>query len=75
MRTEFQLENLQGRDHMGDVGIDGRILLKCMVKNTMWGCKLDSTGSGQSPMAIASCKRGLHSRLQISWTNKRLSAS
>lgn len=35
MRTEFQLENLQGRDHMGDVGIDGRILLKCMVKNTM----------------------------------------
>jgi hypothetical protein len=27
----FYLEKLKGRDHLGDPGIDGRIILKCIL--------------------------------------------
>jgi hypothetical protein len=29
MHTVFWLENLKGRDHLEDVGVDGRIILEC----------------------------------------------
>jgi hypothetical protein len=28
----FQLENVKGRDHLGDLGVDGRIILKLIFK-------------------------------------------
>jgi hypothetical protein len=28
MHIKFQLENLMGRDHFGDIGIDGKIILE-----------------------------------------------
>jgi hypothetical protein len=28
--TKFWSENLKGRDHLEDVGVDGRIILECM---------------------------------------------
>jgi hypothetical protein len=32
MRTQFWLENLKGRDHLGDLGLDGRIILERRLK-------------------------------------------
>jgi hypothetical protein len=28
-QTKIWLENLKGKNHMGDIGIDGRIILNC----------------------------------------------
>jgi hypothetical protein len=28
MHTQFWFENMKGRDHFGDLGVDGRIILK-----------------------------------------------
>jgi hypothetical protein len=39
MRTKFWLENLKGRDHSQDLGIDGRIL-KVSQGNSLGGCGL-----------------------------------
>lgn len=38
---------LEGRDHLGDVVTDRRLILKCKFKNMyiMQGCELDSSGS------------------------------
>jgi hypothetical protein len=36
MHIKFQSENSKGRDHLQDLGVDGRIIIK-------W-CGLDSTG-------------------------------
>jgi hypothetical protein len=32
MRTKFLLETLKGTDHLGDVGIEGSIILKWILK-------------------------------------------
>jgi hypothetical protein len=28
----FKLDNLKGRDHLGDLGVDGGLILKCILK-------------------------------------------
>jgi hypothetical protein len=35
---------IQGRDHLGHVDADGRIILK-FILSSVWGCGLDSSGS------------------------------
>jgi hypothetical protein len=40
------LESLKGRDKLEDIGIDGRIILKCILRKNNWGCGLDSSGAG-----------------------------
>jgi len=47
------LENLKGTDHLGDLGIVERIILKYIL-NRMCRCRLDSTGSGQAPVVGSS---------------------
>jgi hypothetical protein len=32
MHTELQLRYMNGRDHMGDLGTDGRIIVKSILK-------------------------------------------
>jgi hypothetical protein len=31
MLTKFLLESLKGRDHPDDLGVDGRMILKCIL--------------------------------------------
>jgi hypothetical protein len=38
-------ENPKGRDHLGDVGIDGSIIFKWLLKKMVCGWGLDSCGS------------------------------
>jgi hypothetical protein len=32
MHTRFQLKNFKGRDYLGDLGVDERMILKCFLK-------------------------------------------
>jgi hypothetical protein len=32
MHTKFESRNLNVKDHFGDPGVDGRIILKCILK-------------------------------------------
>jgi hypothetical protein len=45
MHTKFWLGNLKGRDHLEDLGIDWKIILK-LILNRMEEHGLASSGSG-----------------------------
>jgi hypothetical protein len=49
----FWLENVQGRDHLEDIVVDGK-MLQCILGK--WG-GLDASGSGQGPVS-GSCEHG-----------------
>jgi len=36
---------LRERDHLGDRGVDGRIIFRWIFNNGMWGYRLDQAGS------------------------------
>jgi hypothetical protein len=57
MHIEFSLENLKRREHSEDLGVDGRIILKLSSGNRFAGFGLNSSGSGQGPVAC-SCEHG-----------------
>ena len=42
----FLWENLSEGDHSKDLGIDGRIILKCIFEKWVGGHGLDQSGSG-----------------------------
>jgi hypothetical protein len=46
LQTEFWWGNLSERDHLKDLGIDGRIKLKCISKKWDGGHGLECCGSG-----------------------------
>jgi hypothetical protein len=45
MRTKFLLGSLKGRDHLQDLGVDGRIILKWIYVSKDVGYGLDLSGS------------------------------
>jgi hypothetical protein len=45
MYAVFWLENLLGRDHLEDLGTDGRIILNVSWRKRVGLCGLDSSGS------------------------------
>jgi hypothetical protein len=44
--SQFWLGNLKGRDHSEDLGVGGRIILKCVFRKWVWRVGFDSSGSG-----------------------------
>jgi hypothetical protein len=45
MHTKFWLGILNGRDHLEDVGVDGRIILEWVLRNRVGRCGLESFDS------------------------------
>jgi hypothetical protein len=41
MHSEFWKENLKEREHLDDLGVDGRIILYRSKENRMGGCEQD----------------------------------
>jgi hypothetical protein len=42
---------------LGDIGVDGRIILELSSRDRLWGSGLNSAGSEEVPM-IGFCERG-----------------
>ena len=49
--TGFWWGNLRERDHLGDPGVDVRIILRWISKSGMWGYGLDRAASGYGQVA------------------------
>jgi hypothetical protein len=42
----FLSKNFKGTHKLGDLGVYGKIILKCIQTNIVEGCGLDSSGKG-----------------------------
>jgi hypothetical protein len=49
--TRFWCESPREGDHLEDQGVGGKMESKWILGRLAWGCGLDSTGSGQGPVA------------------------
>jgi hypothetical protein len=74
MHITVQLENLKGRDHLGDQGVDGSIILKLSLKQyglTMWigfiglGIEASASENGDKPSGYTKGRQFL-----TSWSEK-----
>ena len=55
-------ENLKGKGHLGDLSVDGRIILKYMIKN----CELQATNEHGNELVDSVKGRGFLDRLKES---------
>jgi len=51
------MENLKGKDHLQNQGVDGKIILQQILECMLGRCGLDASGSGQESVA-GSCEYG-----------------
>jgi hypothetical protein len=49
--TRFWWESPKERDHLEDQGVGEKMGSEWILGRLAWGCGLDSTGSGQGPVA------------------------
>ena len=54
---KFWWGNLNERDFLENLVIDGRVIVKCILKKRMGGCELDSSGSGKGQV-VCCCEHG-----------------
>jgi hypothetical protein len=57
----------EGKNHSEDQGADGKMRSECILGRLAWGCRLDSTGSGQGPVA-GCCECG--DEPSVSWATE-----
>jgi hypothetical protein len=50
VHTKLRSGKLVERNHLGDIGVDGNIILKLVLWNMVRRWRLDSVGSGSSPV-------------------------
>lgn len=50
--TKFSSGSLKGKDHLEDLGIDGKNTKNVSERNGIEGCGLYSSGSEQAPAAV-----------------------
>jgi hypothetical protein len=55
MHATFWSENLKERDHAENRGVDGKIILECVLENIEGICRLDVSGIAYRP-AEGSCE-------------------
>jgi hypothetical protein len=51
MHTKFWSESLEGRDHLEDLVIDGKLILKWILGKQGVKCGMDISGSNQGSVA------------------------
>ena len=56
MHTRFSWGKLRERNHLKDLGVDGRVILKWIFKKYIGGRGLDRSGSGKKQME-GSCEQ------------------
>jgi hypothetical protein len=68
MRNAYNIlvpKNLKGREHLEDLGVDGRIILEWVLEGHKVGrCGLAASGSGCGPVA-GCCERGNEPSISI----------
>jgi len=67
MHSNFYSENVKGRDHLGDQGVDGKVILKLILRKQCMRLWESSDG----PLWTF----GFHKRRRISWQCEQLSAA
>jgi hypothetical protein len=55
--TKYLVVKSEGKNHLEDQDVDGRIILGWILEKRVGGCGLDASGSGQGP-AAGSCEHG-----------------
>jgi hypothetical protein len=55
---------MKGGDHLENLNVNQKIILKWILENKMGSYELDSSGSGQGPV-VRSCKHGNEPSISI----------
>jgi hypothetical protein len=53
INTEYSWEHLKGRNHLRDLGVDGTLILKWILKKKYVKCGLDLSDSGEQPIVVS----------------------
>jgi hypothetical protein len=60
MHTKFWLENLKGKHHLKELGIDGKAILEWILKNGLEECGLESSEDRDQWQAVVNMVMNIH---------------